>query len=406
MNKICLLFYGSLKAPTGASSVLRNILEGFKESKKYSLDIYCLDSNDFNEEEFQNSSVRKTHLKTTIIQVVHSFLSYSSKYSLLITKFYVWLQYHKNAMQVLKDNIHKIDINSDILFFHDIITPYHLKKTEKKLWDSKKKVLVLHSNGEVFKMLFLYYPKLKSNKKSKSFYEDKIAINTLKDIDKIVLLSEFSKKMFLNIYPYFESKVEVVANGINYIESSEKDLKVDSKFIFTSVGTVGFRKGHDVIIDAVSLIEKDLRDLFTINIIGDGDILDALKRKCIDRDITNIIFFGNRKDVKNFLSESDCFLLASRDEGLPIAIIEAMAMNLPIIGTEVGGVPDLVKNNHNGFLIKPNNKFELKEAIEKMLKMSRVEVEEFGKNSYLSYNSDYKVDNMINKYVKIFDSLE
>jgi len=156
----------------------------------------------------------------------------------------------------------------------------------------------------------------------------------------------------------------------------------------------------------VSLIEKDLRDLFTINIIGDGDILDALKRKCIDRDITNIIFFGNRKDVKNFLSESDCFLLASRDEGLPIAIIEAMAMNLPIIGTEVGGVPDLVKNNHNGFLIKPNNKFELKEAIEKMLKMSRVEVEEFGKNSYLSYNSDYKVDNMINKYVKIFDSLE
>ena len=88
----------------------------------------------------------------------------------------------------------------DILFFHDIITPYQLKRKNIKLWNEKKKIIVLHSNGEIFKMLFSYYPKLKESPKTKFFYENNIAISVLNDVDQIVLLSEYAKQIFLKLY--------------------------------------------------------------------------------------------------------------------------------------------------------------------------------------------------------------
>jgi glycosyltransferase involved in cell wall biosynthesis len=401
MHKIGLLFYGALKAPTGASTVLRNIALGFDTVNEFDLKIYALDANGtFIKSENKLSS--KFRLKEYLKKTGHKVLKKGSKYSLLLTKIYVWMQYHRNVKFVIRKYKHKI-LDVDILFFHDILTPYHLKKNDKELWNRKKKTIVLHSNGEVFKMLFSYFPKLKENKKTSFYYENQIAISVLSDVDKIILLSDFAKDNFLKVYPQFGHKVSVVPNGIK--SENEQISTIRKIFTITTVGTVCERKGHDLLIEALSLMTQTQRKKFIVNIIGDGGIVKDLKNRCLKENIENIFFLGTKKNVKKYLLESDCFLLASRDEGLPMAIIEAMSLGLPIISTSVGGVPDLVKDNYNGILIKPNNSVLLKEAIIKMVNETSIEKIRLGQNSKVLFTQKYTQEKMIDGYKSIFDNL-
>lgn len=400
MYKIGLIFYGALNSPTGASTVIKNIFEGFRNEKQFDLTLYSLDKDGGH---LQIKSKTNIKLKSMIFlkNIFHLILIRLSKRSLIFTKIYIWLKYHKNAMLVIKKNlIHLYD--QDILFFHDIFTPYNLKKINSDLWKVKKKVIVLHTNGEVFKMLFSYFPKLASDPKTKAYYEINIAISILDDVDTIVLLSDHSKKIFLNIYPKYKNKVVVVPNGINISKSNIINYTKKSKFIFTTVGTVCKRKGQDLLIDAITLMSNSQRNLFELNIIGSGELLDELVLKCKQANINNVNFLGVKNNIIDYLKASDCFILVSRDEGLPIAILEAMSVGLPIIGTNVGGVPDLVKNNYNGILINNININNIVSAIMNIISLDESHKNILSKNSLDLFNSEFSLNIMIANYKKLF----
>ena len=105
MHKIGLLFYGALKAPTGASTVLRNIALGFDTVNEFDLKIYALDANGtFIKSENKLSS--KFRLKEYLKKTGHKVLKKGSKYSLLLTKIYVWMQYHRNVKFVIRKYKH------------------------------------------------------------------------------------------------------------------------------------------------------------------------------------------------------------------------------------------------------------------------------------------------------------
>jgi glycosyltransferase involved in cell wall biosynthesis len=401
MHKVGLLFFGSLIAPTGASTVLKNIVQGFNEDKEFDLKIFSLDAyGRFFEKKIKNNP--EIRLMTVIKKVIHKFLKKTSKKSLFVTKIYVWLQYHNNA-NIIINRYEKYINDLDILFFHDIITPYQLKRKNIKLWNEKKKIVVLHSNGEIFKMLFSYYPKLKESPKTKFFYENNIAISVLNDVDQIVLLSEYAKQNFVKSYPNYIDKVLVVPNGINSSKIKSGFNFNKRKIVFTTIGSVCERKGHDVLIKAVEIMTKSERNRFDINIIGDGIIVNDLMNQCKEKEITNVKFLGTKKYIYKYLYKTDCFLLASRDEGLPIAIIEAMSIGLPIIATNVGGVPDLVIDDFNGILIAPGNVKELKSAILLFNELSFSKKISMGDNSLKLFTDGFTQKKMIEGYKNIFN---
>jgi glycosyltransferase involved in cell wall biosynthesis len=401
MYKVGLLFFGSLIAPTGASTVLKNIVQGFDADKEFDLKIFSLDADGRFLKTKKNS---ENSLITIIRKVMHGFLKKKSKKSLFVTKIYVWLQYHKNA-NIIINRYEKYLNDLDILFFHDIITPYQLKRKNIKLWNEKKKIIVLHSNGEIFKMLFSYYPKLKESPKTKFFYENNIAISVLNDVDQIVLLSEYAKQIFLKLYPYYIEKVSVVPNGINSPKIKSRFNFNKRKIVFTTIGSVSERKGHDVLIKALEIMSKSERNRFDINIIGDGVIVNDLLNQCLEKEINNVKFLGTKKNIYKYLYETDCFLLASRDEGLPIAIIEAMSIGLPIIATNVGGVPDLVINDFNGILIAPGSVKKLKLAILLFSELSFSKKTSMGDNSLKLFTDGFTQKKMIEGYKNIFNKL-
>lgn len=117
-------------------------------------------------------------------------------------------------------------------------------------------------------------------------------------------------------------------------------------FKIVAVGTLAaLYKGPDVLIDAISRLDKKV---FTVSVqwLGDGqhkeDMIQNTALKGLNDRIKFIGSVGSAQQVRKYLDHSDLFVLPSRQEGLPRALVEAMARGLPCIGTQVGGIPELL----------------------------------------------------------------
>ena len=106
-------------------------------------------------------------------------------------------------------------------------------------------------------------------------------------------------------------------------------------------------------------------------IVGGNGEINKLKVKIDSLGLKEIVeyvgWLDNREKI-HYLNIADAFILPSYNEGLPISILEAMSYDLPVISTSVGGIPEVVINNYNGYLFQPEIKIELKNIIENIIK--------------------------------------
>jgi len=122
--------------------------------------------------------------------------------------------------------------------------------------------------------------------------------------------------------------------------------------IFISVGRLEREKHFDHLLKAFLLVKQKRSD-FKLLIMGDGAEGDYLKNLSIALNLqNNIEFLGYIKGVEKFLKVSNVFVFASSREGLPVSLMEAMAMEKPIVAYNIRGVRDLVEDGANGFLVK------------------------------------------------------
>lgn len=130
-------------------------------------------------------------------------------------------------------------------------------------------------------------------------------------------------------------------------------------------------KGHRYLIEAAQLVLSQWPDV-TFVMVGsekkreDLEHLKELARRLRIQD--RVIFTGFRQDVFQVMSTFDVFALPSLWEGLGIALLEAMALGKPVVGTKVGGIPEVIDDGENGFLIEPSNPQQLAEKILELLR--------------------------------------
>jgi glycosyltransferase involved in cell wall biosynthesis len=128
-----------------------------------------------------------------------------------------------------------------------------------------------------------------------------------------------------------------------------KSQRVTDALRVVSVGDLRrMRKGMDVLIDALERLHGTVETSVTLTIVGDGECRARLEKKVADAGLKQSVEFagnvGGRKQVRGILDESSVFALASRQEGLPRAMLEAMARGLPCVGSRVGGIPELLED--------------------------------------------------------------
>lgn len=168
-----------------------------------------------------------------------------------------------------------------------------------------------------------------------------------------------------NLFNTYASNVMLPPDA--FVQSA-KTLKKNGRFTLVAVGALSaMYKSPDIAIDAMTILKnKGLEVIFKW--LGDGryraDMIDLARQRGVSDMISFVGNVGSAVEVRHYLDKADLFVLPSRTEGLPRALVEAMARGLPCIGTDVGGIPELLEEMA---LIPINNAILLADKIEKFL---------------------------------------
>jgi glycosyltransferase involved in cell wall biosynthesis len=203
-----------------------------------------------------------------------------------------------------------------------------------------------------------------------SFFWRKMSKFILKNAAKVIVLTEDMKRELQKIYC---GEILIIPNGIeldNYKNLQKKNFRVSKNKIIIFVGTLKPVKGLIYLIKAMEIIHVEMENTILM-IIGDGEDRKSLEEMIIKLHMEEVVIFQGRipnEDVLKYLVQSDVFVLPSLSEGFPNVILEAMAVGLPIVSTNVGGLYEIIKNSENGYLVEPKNPQQLADKLLQILK--------------------------------------
>ena len=225
----------------------------------------------------------------------------------------------------------------------------------------------------------------------------------------IVAVSDLTMKKALDEGIKAE-KITVIPNGIMPVDlnmvnkanvrqevgSGEKDV------VLLSVGRLVYQKAHEYLVAAMPTVLKEMPNV-KVGICGDGVLRADLEKHIQSLGLSNEVkLLGMQANVTKYLAAADVFVLPSRWEGLPIALLEAMSAGLPVIATRVEGVDEVVEQGVHGLLVQPESAEGLAKAI---LQLSRDDEarRRMGNASNLRILERYTVDRMCERYLKLFE---
>lgn len=162
--------------------------------------------------------------------------------------------------------------------------------------------------------------------------------------------------------------------------------------LIVSCGRLTKQKNQEMLINAFAEVNKSISGAL-LYIFGEGNLQEHLLKRISDLGLEDKVFLkGQTSDVKNVLSEADLFVLSSDYEGMPNALMEAMAVGVPCISTDCpcGGPRMLIKNGENGILVSPGNVDELASSIVKVLSDQHMKIKlgENAKKSVVEYKPE------------------
>lgn len=193
--------------------------------------------------------------------------------------------------------------------------------------------------------------------------------------DKIILINSRDYAIAQRFIPH--RKLCLIFNGINetnFLPREEARRFLSKRIqkpihantlVIGAIAELTGNKGLDYLIDAV---KHKNNTGFKVLIIGDGEERKPLEQQIGNLHLeTTIFLLGFVPDAAHYLSGMDIFVLPSTKEGLPYAVMEALTVGLPIIASNVGGIPDLISHNETGILAPPKNPEALAEAIQSLI---------------------------------------
>ena len=213
--------------------------------------------------------------------------------------------------------------------------------------------------------------------------EDKQGITkTLQMCDAMIVLSQSWKEYFASI-GMDKGRIYVLNNIVSPPTLLlEKHTEV-GKLHLMYMGEISKRKGGFDLLKAIADNKEYFKDKLVLRMGGnevDGDIKAYIREHGLSDFVSYEGWIAGRKKI-DCLNWEDVYILPSYNEGLPIAILEAMAYSHPVISTPVGGIPEVIKTGENGILVKPGDTNEIANAIKYYIE-NREEIKKQGNKAY------------------------
>lgn len=226
-------------------------------------------------------------------------------------------------------------------------------------------VRIVHGLPEPFKGL--------SNAKMVGYtVADRFVTNWL--VDRVVAVSSDIEQVLAGTYD--SKRVLCIHNGVDLEgvrvtiqrEALRKKWQISEDSVV--IGTVGRLvpvKGHAILLEATRILRASMQNV-TLVLVGDGPLRNDLeahaKRLGLDK---AVVFAGHQDQVYDFLNLMDIFVLPSLHEGIPMVLLEALALKRPVVATRVGGIPEVIVHDRSGKLVKPGDSAELAVVLQELI---------------------------------------
>ena len=195
-------------------------------------------------------------------------------------------------------------------------------------------------------------------------------------------------------------KVSVVANGLDCDSYTRHAFRPLPRKVLV-VANLRPEKGHDVLIDAAAIVLRRFPDA-TFEAVGGGPELQTLLARAAARGVRHALsFLGHQDDVPARLAAGDIFVLPSRSEAFPNAVLEAMASGLPIVASSVGGILELIHDNQTGLLVPPGDPEALADRICRVMADAALGTR-LGDAARAEVTARYSFDRMIAAFESIY----
>lgn len=206
-----------------------------------------------------------------------------------------------------------------------------------------------------------------------------------------------------------KDKIQSIYNGIPAISPEVVQAAAPRASIpltFAIVAIFAERKGHLVLFDAVEAVLRrrpDFRGSFRLLIIGDGPRAPLLKATVQEKQLDDHIqFIGEQRNYQDFLQPVDVLVLPSLAyEDFPFAVIEAMSMARPVIGTDVAGMPEQIDHGETGLLCTPGEPEEIAAAMLYFLE-NPARVQEMGRKGLEKFNRSFRLEIALQAYRHLY----
>lgn len=187
-----------------------------------------------------------------------------------------------------------------------------------------------------------------------------------------ITISQFNKQQLISSYGLNNVRIEVVHCGVDLDKFQPRPRPATVCPFVLSVTWLIEVKGVDYLFGAVRILKERGR-CFTCSIVGGGrdeqDFINA-QQKVERLEISDLVSLVRRvphPEICAYMQKADLFVLPSLSEGIPVSLMEAMAMELPVVATRISGIPELVDHEVNGLLVEPGDAAALAEQMERLM---------------------------------------
>lgn len=170
------------------------------------------------------------------------------------------------------------------------------------------------------------------------------------------------------------------------------------------VGNIRPGKGHATLIDATTILRGEIPDVMVVSIGGEKRVGDLARVSSMlkERDLADTFhLLGRREDALAFVQAADVFVNPAEVEGLPVALLEAMALGRPVVATAVGGVPNLVRHGENGLLVEALSSADLAAAVNRLL-VDRAYAATLGASARVDVERDHGLKSMVRRIETVY----
>ena len=220
----------------------------------------------------------------------------------------------------------------------------------------------------------------------------------------IVCISFFAQSQVMKFTPSTKWKnIDVARLGVDCEAFRPRPSMAQQHFNILCVGRLVAAKGQRILIEAVEQLDLAGRSVRLV-LVGDGPDASYLRELVRLKKLDHIVTFAgsvNQDNIQEFYRQADVFAMASFAEGIPVVLMEAMAMEIPSVATRVMGIPELIDDGENGLLVAPSDVNGLAEALTRLMD-DRTFAETLGRAGRIRVSEAYELGKSADRLAAIF----